>query len=173
MRLTSVLATVFVAVVLQAAFSRYTVGGTITFDLVLVGVAYAALQWGAAAGMVAGTLGGLIQDLLGGGIIGVGGLAKTLVGYLAGTVGAQFVLARPHVRTAIVAVASLLHRIVVLLLVAVIDQRWSGLPWVAMLIETGINAGAAFIAFQVTDALPGVVERGRASRRSGFSRRQW
>ena len=36
------------------------------------------------AGMLAGTLGGLLQDMLSGGIVGVGGLAKTLVGFAAG-----------------------------------------------------------------------------------------
>jgi hypothetical protein len=42
-----------------------------------------------------------------------------------------------------------------------------------MLIETGLNSVAALVAFHLTDALPGVVERGRSGRRSSLSRRQW
>ena len=64
MKLTSVLLTVLVAVVLQVTLARYTVGGRWVFDLVLVGVVFAALQWGPVAGMMAGTLGGLLQDVL-------------------------------------------------------------------------------------------------------------
>ena len=52
------------AVVLQVTLARYTVGGRWVFDLVLVGVVYAALLWGPVAGMLAGTIGGLLQDWL-------------------------------------------------------------------------------------------------------------
>lgn len=173
MKLGAVMATVGVAVVLQAALARYTVGEVWVFDLVLVGVAYAALLRGPAAGMLAGTLGGLLQDLLSGGVVGVGGLAKTVVGYLTGTIGAQFVLARPQIRSAIVALASVVHRFLVVGVLAAIDQQWPDFPWTAMLIETGLNSVAALVAFHLTDALPGVVERGRSGRRSSLSRRQW
>ena len=45
--------------------------------------------------MFAGTLGGLVQDALSSGVIGIGGLAKTIVGFLAGVVGTQFIVAQP------------------------------------------------------------------------------
>ena len=93
MRGIAVLLSVVVAVILQVALARYAVGGRWVFDLVLVGVAFAALQGGAITGMMAGTAGGLLQDVLSGGIVGVGGLAKTVVGCLAGVVGTQFVVA--------------------------------------------------------------------------------
>jgi hypothetical protein len=54
-----------------------------------------------------------------------------------------------------------------------IDQHWPGVSWGAMLAETGINTLCAFIAFQATSSLPGVVDRRRANRRSSLSRRQW
>ena len=73
------------------------------FDLVLVGVVFVALQWGAVAGMLAGTLGGLLQDVLSGGIVGVGGLAED-AGRVSstGVVGTQFVVAKPYARAVIV-----------------------------------------------------------------------
>ena len=55
------------------------------FDFVLVGVVFAALQSGAVAGMLAGTIGGLLLDVLSGGVVGLGGLVKTLVGCAAGS----------------------------------------------------------------------------------------
>ena len=84
MKLTGIVATVLVAVLLQMMFARYMIGGRVVFDLVLVAVVFVALQWGPVAGMIGGTVGGLLQDALAGGIVGVGGLAKTLVGYAAG-----------------------------------------------------------------------------------------
>ena len=173
MKLSRVLLTVFVAVLLQVTLARFTVGGRWSFDLVLVGVVYAALLWGPVAGMMAGTLAGLVQDSLAGSIVGIGGLAKTVVGCVSGVVGAQFVLLRPRARTIIVAVASVVHRLAVILLLALIEQRWSGVAWGAMLSETLLNALAGLILFHAHDALPGAVSRGRLSRRSSLSRRQW
>jgi rod shape-determining protein MreD len=173
MRVAGIALTVFVTLTLQVTFARFTVGGRWVFDLVLVGVVFAALLWGPVAGMLTGTFGGLIQDLLSGGVVGVGGLAKTLVGYAAGVVGAQFVLARPSARMLIVAVGSVVHRLALVGLNALIDQRWSGVPWTAILVEMLINSGIGLIVFQILEAVPGAIERGRMSRRSTFSRRNW
>lgn len=173
MKLTSVLATVLLAVAVQAALARYTVGGVWVFDLVLVGVIYAALQWGPVAGILAGTVGGLLQDLLAGGIVGVGGLTKTLVGFVAGVVGAQFLLAKPGGRTVILAAATVIHRVMALALLALIEQQWQSFGWGSMAAEVGINSVVGFVAFQFTDAAPGLMERGRMSRRSSLSRRRW
>jgi rod shape-determining protein MreD len=168
-----VLATVAVSVLLQLTLARYTVGGRWLFDLVVVGVVYAALYWGPVAGMLAGTAGGLIQDVLSDDIVGTGGLAKTLVGFAAGVVGAQFVVAKPAGRTLVVAAASIVHRLVILALHALIDQHWSGVPWVALLGETGLNSLCALLVFQGTESLPGALARGRQSRRPRLSRREW
>jgi rod shape-determining protein MreD len=172
-KFTSVLLTVIVSVLLQVTLARFTVGGTWVFDLVLVGVVFAGLQWGPTAGLIGGTLGGLLQDLLSGEIVGVSGLAKTLVGFVAGLVGTQFVLTRPQGRSIIVAGCSLAHRGLMLALAALIEQRWPGVSWGAMLAETGLNTAAALLLFQVTGALPGAIARRRGSRRASLSRRQW
>jgi rod shape-determining protein MreD len=168
-----VLIAVIVSVILQVTLARYTVGGRWVFDFVLVGVVFAALQWGPVSGLMAGTLGGLLQDVLAGQIVGVGGLAKSVVGFFAGVVGTQFVLTRPQSRTIIVVGATVVHRFLMLGLQGLIDQHWPGVSWSAMLAETGINTLCAFVAFQMTSSLPGVVDRRRASRRPSLSRRQW
>ena len=173
MKLTAVVVAVLVSVILQVTLARYTVGGRWAFDLVLVGVVYVALRWEAVAGMIAGTVGGLLQDMLSGGIIGVGGLAKTLAGFAAGIVGTQFVVAKPQARAVIVAGATVLHRGIMLGLQGLIDQKWPGWSWTAMLGETAINAACGLVAFHLTDALPNAFDRGRMSRRSSWGRRQW
>lgn len=173
MKLTAVLLTIVGATFLQVALARFTVGGGVVFDLVLVGVVFAALQWGPVAGILSGTVGGLLQDLLSGDVIGVGGLAKTLVGCAAGIIGTQFVLVRSHARMIIVAFASVAHRGLILLLRGLIDQHWPAVAWGAILAETGLNAAAALLAFYAIHMLPAAVERQRVNRRSGLSRRQW
>jgi len=172
MRLTGVLITVGISVLLQTLLARYTVAAPWAVDLVLVGVVYAGLRWGPVAGMLAGTLGGLLQDLLSRDIVGVGGLTKTLIGFTVGAVGAQFVLVRPQARVIIVAVATILHRLMMIGLYTLIEGG-AGVPWKGVLIQTGLNAACALVAFQLTESLPGAVERGRANRRASLNRRKW
>lgn len=173
MKAPSVIGLVLVGVVLQAACARYTVGGGWVFDLVLVSVVAAGLQWGPVAGLLGGSIGGLLQDVLAGGVVGVGGLTKTLVGFGAGFIGAQFVMTQATGRALVVAFATPIHRIAMMAIVAMIDQHWPGVSWGAMLAEVGINTLVAFAAFQGTATLPGAIARGRANRRASLGRRRW
>jgi len=172
MRATSILLTMVLAITLQLMLARYTVGGKWLFDLVLVGVVYSALNWGPVAGMLAGTFGGLIQDVLSNDIVGTGGLSKTIVGFTTGALGAQFVVARPAGRMLLVAGASFLHRVIILGLHALVDQHWPGMPWTAMLGETGLNSICGLVLFQASERFPGFWNKSREGRRSGI-RRQW
>jgi rod shape-determining protein MreD len=173
MKFTGVIATILVAVVLQMALARYMIGGRWAFDLVLVGVVYAALSWGPAAGILAGTLGGLVMDALSHTVLGAGGLVKTIVGFLAGAVGAQFVLARPAARTMVVAAATVAARALMFALSAVIYQHWPAFSWADILEEVCLNTIAGLVAFQGAESLSGGLAKGRASRRSSFSKRTW
>ncbi len=159
MRITRVVAVVLASVVLQVALARYAVGGRFAFDLVLVGVVFAALQSGAVAGMLAGTMGGLLQDLFSGGLLGISGLLKTIVGCLAGVLGTRFVVAKPYARAGIVAAATVSHALMAVGLRGVIGQQWPGLVWTDMLEEMAFNAAAGYLAFYVTESLPGAVAR--------------
>ena len=170
---TLVIVTALAAVLLQVLLARYTVGGQWVFDLVLVGVVYAALEWGVVAGMAAGTIGGLLLDLASGSVIGVGGLAKTLVGSASGAVGANFVVARPNAKVVIVAAATVVHRVLLVGLTALIDQRWPGMPWAAMLEEIVLNSLAALVLFHATQSLPEALARGRVRRRAWRGRPKW
>jgi rod shape-determining protein MreD len=168
-----VLLTIVLALVVQMALSRYAVGGRWVFDLVLVGVVYAGLYWGPVSGLWAGTLGGLLQDALSGDVIGMGGFAKTVAGFGAGLAGRQFLVGGTLMRVAAVAVATLGHRLIMIGLVATVNQDWTGVPWSALLMETFLNATAGFLVFQVTEMVPGALRQSRLRRRSSLSRRRW
>ena len=109
MKATAVLGVVLGAVFLQIVLARFAIGGRMTFDLVLVGVVFVALQAGPVAGMLAGTIGGVLLDVFSGGLLGVGGLLKTLIGFFAGVLGTRLVVAKPYARALIVGAATIAH----------------------------------------------------------------
>ena len=96
MRAAGALIAIALALALQTTLARFVVGGSTPIDLVLVAVVYVALTSGAASGMLAGSVAGLIQDALSSGIIGIGGLAKSIVGFVVGAIGQQFIVTAAH-----------------------------------------------------------------------------
>ena len=95
MRAAGVILAVVVALALQTTLARYFVRGTVALDLVLVAVVYVALTSGPGTGLLTGTFAGLVQDALSSSVLGIGGLAKTIVGFLAGVIGTQFIVSQP------------------------------------------------------------------------------
>jgi rod shape-determining protein MreD len=154
---------VFVALALQTTLARY-VQGSAAVDLVLVVVVYVALTSGPVAGLLTGTFGGLVQDAMATGVIGIGGLAKTLVGFLAGVIGTQFIVAQPLPRFLVFFGATLLHSLVFVGLYVLLDLRHFGAPYTAAVGQAAGNAAVGVVAFQLVELLPGAVERRRAAK---------
>ena len=102
-------AAIIAALALQTSpfFGRNGAG----IDLVLVVVVWTALQFGPATGLMTGAAAGLAQDVLSAGIIGVGGFSKTLVGFGAGAVGSQFIVANAGTRSSCCCCAALTSRV--------------------------------------------------------------
>ena len=82
MRTAAVLAALVLALMLQTTIAGMSMAGGTRVNLVLVAVVYVALAFGAVSGLLAGTVGGLAQDAIAGGIIGIGSLSKTIVSSL-------------------------------------------------------------------------------------------
>jgi rod shape-determining protein MreD len=152
------------ALVLQTTMSGLMVGGTIGVNLVLVAVVYLALAYGAVPGMLAGTLGGLAQDALAGGIVGIGGMSKTLIGFAVGVLGAQFNLSSTVPRLVMFVAATFVHEVMFEGLHALIGGRPFGLQYSATLIQSLVNALVGVMAFFIVERGPAAVERRRMSR---------
>jgi len=152
------------ALALQTTLARFVVRGTVALDLVLVVVVYVALTSGPATGLLTGTFAGLVQDALSGGVIGIYGLAKTLVGFLAGIIGTQFIVAQPLPRLVVFFCATVLHAVVFMGLYVVLDLRHFGTPYAAVAGQAAANAVVGVVAFQLVELLPGAVERRRAAK---------
>ncbi|OFW19542.1 MAG: rod shape-determining protein MreD [Acidobacteria bacterium RIFCSPLOWO2_02_FULL_65_29] len=141
-----------------------TLTGTGAVDFVLVVVVYVALTSGPVTGLLTGTLAGLVQDALASGVIGIGGLAKTIVGFLAGIIGTQFIVAQPLPRLVVFFAATLLHAVVFHGLYLVLNLRQFGSAYAAIAGQALGNALVGVVTFQVVELLPGVVERRRAAK---------
>jgi len=152
---------VFAALVLQTTLARYLVRGSVGVDLVLVVVIYLSLRSGPTAGMLTGTVAGLMQDSLMTGIVGVGSLGKTLVGYLAGTVGRAFIVTQPVPRFLVFFAATLLEMTVITGLRAVVNPAPASVPVGAIVAQAFGNALVGVVLFQLTETLPRIAERRR------------
>ena len=164
MRAAGVILAVVAALALQTTLARFLVRGAAAIDLVLVVVVYVALISGPATGLLTGTFAGILQDALSHGIIGIGGLAKTIVGFLAGVVGTQFIVANSLPRFVVFFGATVLHAVVFMGLYVVLDVRHFGTPYAAVAGQATANAIVGVVAFQLVELLPGAVERRRAAR---------
>lgn len=166
MKAAGILLAIALAQALQTTIARYITGRTVGVDLVLVVVVYVALTSGSVAGLLTGTVAGLIQDSLSTGLIGIGGLAKSIVGFFSGIIGTQFIVSQPLPRFLVFFVATVAHQAITIGLGVVLGQRSFDTPYAAVAGEALGNAVVGVAAFQLAELLPGAVER----RRMGKSR---
>ena len=160
------------ALALQTTLSGLHTGGAIAVNLVLVAVVYLALAYGAVTGVLAGTLGGLAQDSLAGGIVGLGGMTKTLIGFVVGVLGAQFNLSSTVPRLVMFVAATFVHELVFQGLHAMIGGRPFAPQWSAVLAQALVNGLIGVIAFLVVEQGPGMLDR-RRMRRASLSKRRF
>jgi len=155
---------IVLALALQTTIARFVLRGTVAVDLVLVVVVYVALTMGPVTGLLTGAVAGMVQDALTTGIIGIGGLAKTVVGFLAGVIGTQFIVAQPLPRFVVFVGATALHAVIFMGLYALLDIRHFGTPYAAVGGQALGNAIVGVLAFQLVELLPGAVERRKMQR---------
>lgn len=172
MKVAGVLLALAVALVLQSTLAGMSLKSATGVNLVLVAVVFVALSNGAVTGMIAGTAGGLVQDALAGGIIGIGGMSKTLVGFFVGVLGAQFIVSQTLPRFVMFVGATFAHELCFQALEALIDTRPFAMHWSTTLTQAAMNGLVGIFAFQLVELGPGMVQRRRA-RGSSLSRRRY
>ena len=164
MKAAGVLIAIALALALQTTLARFVVGGTAALDLVLVVVVYVALTTGPVSGLLAGSVAGIIQDALSSGVVGIGGLAKSIVGFVAGVIGQQFIVTAALPRFVMFLGATALHAAIFMGLYVVLELREFPAPWAAIASQAVVNAAVGMIAFTIIESLPGIVERRRSRR---------
>ena len=164
MKALAVLAAIAAALALQTTLTGLVIRGAAALDLVLVVVVYISLISGPVTGVLVGTLAGLIQDALPLGVLGIGGLAKTIVGFAAGLLGTQFIITAPLPRFFIFVLATILHSAVFMGLYMLLDLRQFPTPYSAVLSQAVGNGFVGVVGAQLIELLPGLRERRRARR---------
>jgi rod shape-determining protein MreD len=136
----------WVAVAVEGAWAWRVswLGGTL--DPVLLVVLAAALRYGPEAGAWAGLAGGLLQDLAGGGPLGLGAVAKLVVGYGAGTLARSVLLDSPLAPCAFAATATVTSRLVEAAVAAVVGEPVL-VTAAALLVSVGYNMAVAPAVF--------------------------
>lgn len=164
MRAAAALAAIVAALALQTTLAGLVIRGTAALDLVLIVVVYIGLTSGPTMGLLAGSVAGLVQDALSSGILGIGGLAKTLVAFLAGVVGTQFIVTAPLPRFVVFAVATVVHAAIFIGLYVLLDLRQFPSPYAAVVGQAVGNGFVGVVGFQLIEWLPGFLARRRAAR---------
>ena len=164
MKAAAVFVAIALALALQTTLARFVVGGTAALDLVLVVVVYVSLTMGPVAGMLSGSVAGIIQDALSSGVIGIGGLAKSIVGFVAGVIGQQFIVTAALPRFVTFLAATVSHAAVFMGLYVLLGLRTFPSPWAAILSQAAGNAVTGVLAFTIIEGFPGMVERRRMRR---------
>ncbi len=123
------------------------------FDLpLLVTIYFALARRSPVGGMMTGCILGLIQDAMSGRLIGIFGISKTVVGYVASSLGARIDLENPLARFLLTIVFYLLHQAVY----AVVLRGMVGQPYPLRIYVLGaaiVNGVVGALLFAVLDRL--------------------
>lgn len=155
MKVAGVVLATIVAVALQTTLARFVIRGTLALDLVVVVVVYAALVMGPVTGLLTGTFAGLVQDALSSGVVGIGGLSKTIVGFLVGLVSTQFIVTTTVSRFVVFFLSTIAHAALFIGLYVLLGLRDRGVPYAAVLGQATGNAVVGVVAFRLAERRPG------------------
>jgi rod shape-determining protein MreD len=120
-RVVDAIVAILVAFVFQTVLGRYlpflaAPQGQLrleVLDLFTVVAAAFGLARGRTAGMFAGAAAGLLQDAFSGGLLGLNGISKTIVGYLSGIAGRHLIIGGWWTRSVFFALATILDVVIV------------------------------------------------------------
>ena len=164
MRTLRVALAVVAALFVQTTLSPLLGRAAIVVDFGLVVVVFAGLTMGPAAGLLTGSVTGLVQDALAGGVVGLSGLSKTLVGFASGVFGTMFIVTRPVPRYVVFFLASLVDAAILAGLHAVFDARSWPPAYAATVARALFNAAVGVAVFLAVEFWPKFVERRRVGK---------
>ena len=150
----SVIVVSFVALVLQAFLHKYgRVGDLVDVPLLIV-IYFSVSRRNPVTGLLLGAAIGIFQDALShDNPIGLYGIAKTLVGYLASTVGARLDTEHPVARFILTFLFFHFHQIVLAFMERVLLNEHAPFFTLRLLIDSLVSAGVAVFLFAILDRL--------------------
>lgn len=172
MKALGVLVGLVVALLIQTTLGGMSLQAGTRVNFVLVAVVFIALLLGAVPGLLAGMAGGLAQDAVAGGIVGIGGISKTVVGFMVGVLGAQFIVSQPLTRFVMFFGATVLHELCFQALYALAESHGVRFHYRDVMTQAAVNGLVGIAAFYLVESAPGAMQR-RDARRATFGRRRF
>ena len=149
-----VLGAAFLALFVQALLPKYFPRAGEWLELPLLVTLYFGLsRRNPATGLLLGTAIGLLQDAISGGFIGLFGIAKTIVGYGASSIGARLDVEHPISRVVLTFLFFHIHQIVLALSHRLLIGEAAPFFSLTLLLASFINAAIALVLFPMLDRL--------------------
>jgi rod shape-determining protein MreD len=145
-------ATIFTLVV-QALLPVYFPKADILDLPLLITIYFGLSRRNPSTGLLLGTVIGLLQDSLSKSPLGLYGIAKTIIGYVASSIGARLDTEHPAARFALTAVFFGLHQSVTVLIKRLLLAQPEALFTMRLGVAAGVNAIVAVFLFLVLDRL--------------------
>lgn len=147
--------TILLALLLQTFVPVYFPKFSVLDLLLLVVVYFGLSRRNPSTGLLLGMVAGLLQDSISGPTVplGLNGIAKTVIGYLASSIGARLDTEHPAARFALTLFFFVVHQGILGLIRRLLlgqAERWFT---VQLAIATGINAVVAVVLFTLLDRL--------------------
>jgi rod shape-determining protein MreD len=141
-----------VAFLFQSALTHVVPRQARMVDLFVLVLVYCGLVGGETHAMLAGAAGGWVQDVqFGGGVVGLSGLTKVLVGFGVGLSGTRFHLTEPGARVLVLFAATLADALVFERLASAFDVRIETLSLGGLLTRATLNAALGGVVFFYVD----------------------
>src|ERR1700681_2037375 len=143
---------VLLALVLQAFFPVYIRSANYLELPLLVTLYFALSKRNPSSGLLLGMVIGLLQDSLSRTPLGLYGIAKTLVGFVASSIGSRIDVVHPIARFMLTICFYLFHHVILMLMRRVLlAQRDESYFTIAILIASVANAALAVVLFPFLD----------------------
>ena len=172
MKAVAVIVGLALALLFQTTLSGVALEAGTKVNFVVVAVILIALTMGPVTGLLSGMVGGIVQDAVAGGIVGIGGISKTVVGFVVGIFGSQFIVSQPLPRLVIFIGGSFVHELCFQALYALAEAHAVRLHYREVLTQAIVNGLIGIAVFYVMESAPGFKAR-REARRATFGRRQF
>ena len=141
-----------VAFLFQSALTHIVPRQARMVDLFVLVLVYCGLVGGETHAMLAGAAGGWVQDVqFGGGVVGLSGLTKVLVGFGVGLSGTRFHLTEPGARVLVLFAATLADALVFERLASAFDVRIETMSLGGLLTRATLNAALGGVVFFYVD----------------------
>jgi rod shape-determining protein MreD len=151
----AIASTILLALLLQTFIPVYFAKFSVLDLLLLVVVYFGLSRRNPATGLLLGMVAGLLQDSISGPTVplGLNGIAKTIIGYLASSIGARLDTEHPAARFALTLFFFVLHQGIITLTRRLLLAEPE--PWFTarLTIAAGVNAVVSVFLFTVLDRL--------------------